>query len=77
MSKILKRLDAAREALDDVVYEYCRFTETNPDDVRSDHSVRRLQRDMREVADYLEGATWWRKLPQRRGRLVRQPGLFG
>ena len=53
--KIIKKLDAAREALNDLV----EITESKslPDyDARS-----KLRTDLREFADYLESATWWKR----------------
>ncbi len=54
--KIIAKLDAARAALEELV----ELTEGEiPADV-CDGRVR-LQTDLREYADYLESATWWKK----------------
>jgi hypothetical protein len=57
--KIIKKLDAARNALDELV----QLTESKsiPDyDARS-----KLKTELREFADYLERATWWKGRIQR------------
>lgn len=53
---LIKKLDAAIDALDELG-EYC------PENERGQHidSRYQLKSQLREYADYLEKATWWRK----------------
>jgi len=55
MPSIIKKLDAAREALAELA-EY-----ENQSELHAAASRVKLQTDLREYADYLESATWWRK----------------
>lgn len=52
---IIKKLDAAREALSDLIdFE-------NKNEILANDSRVKLTTDLREYADYLEKSTWWHK----------------